>query len=67
MPHVIGFVGEFTKGEVECSKCGQQLRGDHGYKLSDGSYVCRDGSKCSLKLTSRKATLTDAPMRWRKN
>lgn len=61
--YVIGYVGGESGMEMHnCSKCGQSLRGDHGYKLNDGSYVCRAGDKCSMRQTSQ----TDSPRRWRK-
>ena len=61
--YVVGFAGGESGMEVHnCSKCGQQLRGDHGYKLNDGSYACRAGDKCSMRKNSKN----DNPMRWRK-
>lgn len=54
-------VVEFS-GEAKCSKCGCAMRGDQGYKLSDGSYVCREGDKCSIRVNADPS----APKRWRK-
>lgn len=63
MSYVIGLAGGESGLETQyCSKCGQALRGDHGYKLNDGSYVCRAGDKCSMRQTNKN----DSPRRWRK-
>lgn len=65
MATVIGFVGGDDGMEVHnCSRCGEPLRGDHGYKLSDGTHVCVRGDKCSMRKTRKLAE--GKPMRWRK-
>ena len=65
MLHIVGFVGGESGLELHnCSKCGQLLRGDHGYKMSDGSYLCGDAYRC--RCSARKNSKTDKPMRWRK-
>ena len=50
---IVGHVGDAAGHGtvVPCTKCGTDLRDDHGFALSDSSYICRNGEKCSLRQT----------------
>jgi hypothetical protein len=57
---IIGHVSDSVgHGEVvQCGKCGTDIRDDHGYALSNGTYICRGGDKCSMRQAkSRLATM----------
>ena len=68
---VIGHVGDVAgHGRVvQCVKCDTDIRDDHGYALSNGTYICRGGDKCAMRqATARLAAMAargEKP-RWRK-
>lgn len=68
---IVGHVGDVAgHGKVvPCAKCGTDIRDDHGFALSNGHYICRDGQKCSLRQTRASleamAAKGEKP-RWRK-
>lgn len=52
-----------------CAKCGVSLWNDHGWKLSDGTVICRKDDKCGHRqvrneIAAAKASGTWNP-RWR--
>jgi hypothetical protein len=70
--HVIGHVSDVAgHGKVvQCDKCGTDIRDDHGYALSNSTYICRDGQKCSMRQSKNKLAALAAQgkkPRWRKD
>jgi len=68
---VIGHVSDIAgHGKVvQCAKCGTDLRDDHGFALSDGTYICRSG-KCSMRQAANRLAAMAArgeKPRWRKD
>jgi hypothetical protein len=51
---IIGYVSEVTEDTVICSKCGCELRNDHGWALDNGEFICKYASKCSLRVARNR-------------
>lgn len=69
---VIGHVSDSVgHGEVvQCNKCGTDIRDDHGYALSNGTYICRSGDKCAMRQAKNRLAAMAAKgekPRWRKH
>ena len=69
---VIGYISDSVgHGKVvQCVKCDTDLRDDHGYALSNGTYICRGGYKCAMRQAKIRLAVMAAKgekPRWRKH
>lgn len=67
--NIIGYIGEQTQAVVQCSKCGCELRDDHGFVLSNGQHICKNAVRCSLRQSRNRldaAAANGEVPRWRK-